>query len=457
MGSGNDRTALLQRRARLQSTPEDREPARAPQESCCARGARVPLSVAAPVLQSAVIQRVERRVPKGGAVSSSWKYVRTEGTDDIYDDGVPEDVAWLEDTRKIMEDIDPATFSDPEESETEIDPGAKAKKVYRVNNIRDAMKLKHKVLKPNSKESFGARIGGNTLFRLEGKGTQFYVKPVAEGKFLKKDKSASHGSMPKRQKTDRAPAGKVGTYKHFATELLDYTPEDVGQAIFDKFIAKPSKAYPAKFSARAQSIMDEAFAILSIAEVYRTDYSLPLFVAAVKALQAGKTLEQVLYAGAGQLEALHPGASSYSDSKVSGQLMEQNLGLGTNAPHPTQKSMNISEAHFRKGAKRTRALFEAASTGTTPKAMLQTSMMPHFTSAPISTASAPISTASAPVSGAVDITSIVKSTSVRWGADLVVGLKPGKTLTPGDVVTYKGQNYLVNNQTPSGYYRLFEV
>jgi hypothetical protein len=404
----------------------------------CCPGAQVPLSVAAPALSGAVIQRAEQKVKKGTPATKGWTFLRTEGAFDVYDDGA--DLMELEPTRKFMPDnVDPATLSDPELSETEIDPDTTPLKVYRTNNIRDAMKLKRKVLDQDPNANVGTRVGGGTVFRLEGKGTQYYVKHV-DAKKLKRKGIYGTGATPKRAKTDRAPTGKQGSYEHFASELLDYPSKDVGQAIYDKFIAKPSVAYPAKFSERAQSMMDEMFGILSIAEVYRTEYALPLFVAAVNALKQGESLKDVLYKGKGQLEALHPGASSYSDSGISGQLMEQNLGFGENKPHPTQKSMNISDDVFVEGAARTRKLFEKASVGTTPEAMLKTDILPHFTV------------------GVQGIDASVKTASFgRWSADLAVGLKPGKTLKIGSKVQYKGKNYTVNNQTPSGYYRLFDA
>ena len=386
---------------------------------------RVPLSVAASALSGPVIQRVEKKVKKGDDPPQGWKFLRTEGKRDIYDDGQPADIDVLKPTRDVIGEIDPDELSDISESETEIDPKTKPKKVYRVNNPRDVVKLTEKVLHKNSNENFGARIGGGTVFRLQGKGTQFFVNTVAEGKLGKRSGTAT-GATPKRPKTAPKPTGSKGSYQHVVSELRNYTPEEVGQVIYDRFISKATKPYPAQFSEYAKAKMDEMITLLAIAEGYRTTYALGLFVAAVRALMAGRSFEDVLYKGTGQLDALHPGASSVTKSKVSGQLMEQNLGLGYNAPHPTQKSTDLKPEQFEYGAQRARELFEVASSGTTPEQMLRTHLMPHFESRR-------------------KIDNLVSSVlTPPWRERLIVELKQGQTLADEERVRYRGSTYVVN-------------
>ncbi|MBV9786688.1 MAG: hypothetical protein JOZ51_00820 [Chloroflexi bacterium] len=310
------------------------------------------------------IQRKEVRVPHGSATSSTWKFLRTEGSEDVYDDGVPEtDIEKLASSRQVIEDFDDE-LSDAELSDTEIDLRAKSgpKPVYRVKDIREAQKVVKNVMRKDPRRSIAVRTdGSDAVFRLEGRGTQFFVKTVASGALKQHDGTTARGAMPRLAKGDPKATGKRASYQHVASELRNYDSAEVAQAIYDKYFT--NVAYPAKFSIRARAKMDELFVILALAESFRADYALALLVAAIKALQNGESMENVLYKGKGQLEALHVGASSHKDSKVSGQLMEQNMGKGRNDPHPTQKSMSISDAHFKTGAKRTHDLFTKAASG----------------------------------------------------------------------------------------------
>lgn len=310
------------------------------------------------------IQRKEVRVPHGSATSSTWKFLRTEGSEDIYDDGVPEtDIEKLASTRQTIQGFDD-DLSDAELSDTEIDRSAKSgkKKVYRVDDIRDAQKIVENIMRQSPETSIAVRAkGSNTIFRLEGRRTQFFVKVVARGALKQKDGSTAEGAMPPLAKGDPKATGKRASYEHVASELRKYDSREVAEAIYDRYFKKVP--YPTKFSDRAQAKMDELFVILAMAEPFRARYALGLLVAAIKALQNGESMQDVLYRGKGQLEALHVGASSHTDVRVSGQLMEQNMGKGRNDPHPTQKSMSISDAHFKTGAKRTHDLFTKAASG----------------------------------------------------------------------------------------------
>ena len=386
-------------------------------------------------------------MPRGGSTSSSWTRVGTtdDGLYEIYEDGTPDipinALAMTRDATSLMLP-DPSSMSDLEESDTEIDYARtekrRVKKVYRINNLRDTRKLQ-KVLKANPTDVVGVRTGvGGSVFRIIGETTQVVVKGVAKAKLVQSDKTQALGYKPERVSEDLKPTGSVGSYGALFSPLRK-KGKAVGKAIYNKYIKKPSEAYPVTFTATEGYLMDEAFTVLTIAEGFRADYGLPLFVAAVRALIRGESPEAVFYKGKGQLEALHPGASSFSVSKVSGQLMEQNLGLGENAPHPTRTSMNISSDDFDDGARRTKMLFDRATTGGENYfSMLTTHMLPSFTI------------------GARDITKLTRTerASPFAGATVSLRLKGGITVREGDKVIYKKTNYEVKNVTPTGWVQL---
>ena len=362
----------------------------------------------------------------------------------MYEDNTPATaINKLAMTRDVMKSLpDGDDLSDLEESDTEIDFAKTEKtpidKVYRVNSIRDSHKLVHKVLKPNPTANVGVRIGGGGVFRVEGRDTQVYIKPVAKKKLMQSDGSQASGYEPAKIATDVSRTGSQGSYKHVFAPLATKGP-DTGQALYDKFIATPPTPYPATFSQYERHLMDEGFTVLSIAEGFRTDYGVPLFVASSRALINGAGVKKVFYRGEGQIKAYHPGASSHTDSGVSGQLMEQNLGQGVNNPHPTQSKMNISKSEFADGARRTKTLFDKATdTGSNHFKMLSQHMMPAFTI------------------GARDITKSVKSerSSPYAGAKKSLKLKAGVKLKAGERVIYKKVNYTVNNVTPTGWIQL---
>ncbi|HEU4326580.1 MAG TPA: hypothetical protein VFS21_25790 [Roseiflexaceae bacterium] len=438
------------------------------------------------------IQRKEVRVPTGSPTASTWTFLRTENGYDVYDDGLPEtDLEKLASTREVIDAFND-DLSDAEESDTELDLKAKSgkKKVYRVNNIRDARKVV-KIMHSNPTTGIGVRMGGSgAMFRLEGRSTQFYVKTVSKAALKQGDGTQGKGAMPPRGKKDPKPTGKPATYEHVVTELKNYKDVDVAKAIWDKYFS--GKAYPNSFSERAQAKMDEMVVLLSLAEPFRAQYAFGLLVASIHALQNGMSMKEVLYQGKGQLEALHVGASSHSVSGVSGQLMEQNMGKGRNDPHPTQKSMSIDNATFKTGAKRTRQLFEAATTkpfgdflkqnldepvrafkkrklSHTPTAgsttvpptttsappPTTTTVLPTNTTVPLST-STPSPKTGAPLSLVSTVTVIdgyvakERLPSGRWDARIVVTLNSGITLTKGQKVQYKGTVYVVKNVTKTG-------
>jgi hypothetical protein len=409
--------------------------------------AGMPIKVSSHIRQTA-IQLVERYLPKGTKpLVATWKFLKTtdDGKYDVYDDGTKStpinDLAMTRDALIMVPDG--ADMSDLEESDTEIDYAGTEKKpitkVYRINNLRDSKKMIDKVLKVEPTENFGARIGsGGGVFRIEGKTTQVFIKPVTKEKLVQEDKTQATGFKPEKVTTDKEAKGKAGAYGALFSPLKGKGVE-VGNAIYNKFIAKPSVAYPTMFSSYECYLMDEAFVVLSIAEGFRANYSLTLFVASVRALINGETPKQIFYQGTGQIEALHPGASSHSDSGVSGQLMEQNLGLGRNAPHPTTKSMNIKDTDFDDGAKRAKTLFDKSITGKINYfEMLATHMGPVFEVGP-----------------KVITPHVETERNIPYsGAKMSIKLKKGHSVALNDRVIYKNVNYTVNNVTSTGWVQL---
>ena len=392
------------------------------------------------MVRNAPIQRKIVTVPKGDATPSTWRYIRSDATQDYYDDGLPEpSTIALQPTRNAMAEMDTDDLSELDESDTELDVATKGPhKVYRVNNLRDTVKMVHHVMRPNPDATVGVRIGGNSIFRLSGKGTQYYAQTTSKNALVQADDSQGTGYMPARASTDPKPTGPAASYEHVMTELNSYNATDVAQAVYDKFIV--GTPYPVTFSERAQAKLDEMFMLLAIIEPFRADYAWPIFTAAIQAVINGTSLKDAFYKGKGQVEALHAGASSHTRSGVSGQLMEQNLGKGTNDPHPTQPSMNISAEDWKSGADRTLALFNQASVGTDYSSMLQTHML-------------------APMGftvGARAIDAIVDSerASPFGSAKLTVRLSRGKTLTAGERVIYNKTNYIVKNVTTTGWANL---
>ena len=393
-----------------------------------------------------VIQLAKRYVVKGSVVPSTWTFLKTtkDGLYDVYEDNSSDKplnaLGMTRDAMKSLPDED--DLSDLELSDTEIDSAdtekRRPKKVYRIKNVRDSYKLVKKVLKKKPTKNYGVRIAGGSMFRVEGKTTQVYIKPVAKVKLVQSDGSQARGYEPKKISSDLPRTGKAGSYKHVMAPLAA-KGVDVGQALYDRFIATTSSSYPSTFSKYERYLMDEAFTVLSIAEVFRSDYAVPLFVASSRALINGAEVKQVFYKGTGQIDAWHPGASSFSDAKISGQLMEQNLGLGVNNPHPTQKSMNISKSDFKYGAERTQELFDTATdSGSNYFKMLSQHMMPAFSI------------------GARDITALVTSerASPFTGARKSVKLRGGTRVAEDDSVIYKKVNYTVKNVTATGWVQL---
>lgn len=379
-------------------------------------------------------------VPKGTKPDPKWTYLYTSKGNVYYDDGEPEpEVATLAPTRDKVTEIDSSGLSDIEESDTEIDFKTKgACRVYRVNGMRDALKLKEQILKKNTSATFGVRMGGNTILRLTGAGSQFKVQTVSENALVQSDGTQGTGFMPPREKTDPAAHGSLGSYEHVFSELRNHKDVDVALAMYNKYMNNVD--YPVFFSERAKAKLDEALALLTIAEPYRSPYAYAIFVATIQAIHKGAiTIEQAYYEGQGQIKALHAGASSHKTSGVSGQLMEQNLGLGVNSPHPTQSSMSLSPMEWKDGLKRTVDLFGKASAGTDVRTMLDTNMLAPFSI------------------GMKGIDSMVQyERSAPYGTALIsVKLKPGKKLTPGEKVLYKKKQYTVKNITASGWVNLY--
>lgn len=397
-------------------------------------------SVADGSLQGAPIQRKIVTVPKGDVTPSAWTYIRSDATQDYYDDGLPEpSITALQPTRDAVAEMDTNDLSELDESDTELDAATKGPhKVYRVNNMRDTLKMVHHVMRPDPDATVGVRIGGNSVFRLSGKGTQYYAQTTSKNALLQTDGSQGTGYMPARTGTDPKPTGPAASYEHVMTELNSYNATDVAHAVYNKFTAEIP--YPSTFSVRAQAKLDEMFMLLAIIEPFRADYAWPIFTAAIQAVINGTSLKDAFYKGKGQVEALHAGASSHSRSGVSGQLMEQNLGKGTNDPHPTQSSMSIGAEEWKSGADRTLALFDQASAGTDYSSMLRSKMLEPmgFTI------------------GARAIDSIVASerASPFGSAAVTVRLMHGKTLSGGEKVIYNSTNYTVKNVTATGWVNL---
>lgn len=388
---------------------------------------------------AAPVQRKIVKVPKGGASGSTWTFIRSDATHDYYDDGLPEpSVEALKPTRDAMNEIDLDELSDAEESDTELDAGTEGPhKVFRVNNLRDTAKLVHKVMRKDPTATIGARVGG-TIFRLQGRDTQFFAQTTSQKALVQSDGSQGTGFMPARAKTDPKPTGNQASYEHVLTELNGHSATSVARAVYDKFVNKTP--YPSTFSDRAQAKMNEMFLLLAIVEPYRSDYAWAIFTASIQAVINGSSLEDTFYKGKGQVEALHAGASSFKGSGVSGQLMEQNLGIGSNRPHPTNASMNISAEQWKSGADRTQTLFNLASSGTDYNTMLHTHL---HTPMGFSV-------------GARGIDNIVtqQRASPYGSAAVTVKIKHTAKLSPGDRVIYKKVNYTVRNVTNTGWVNL---
>ena len=214
-------------------------------------------------------------------------------------------------------------------------------------------------------------------------------------------------------------------------------------AIYDKLSA--GKDYPAFFSPRARTLMNQAGSLIQVFEPYRSNYAWLLAAGAIRALRNGQSLETIFYKGAGQADALHPGTSSSTVADVSGQLMQQNLGFGENRPHPSgRKTSDLTGAQWFGGVERQAKLFDFAGPGIDPHVMFQTDFLDK-----IKKGSAP-----SPAGSVVPkIDQIVASERKpgTWNAAKVVRLHAGKSVKVGQTVSYKNTDYLVSNITPSGF------
>jgi hypothetical protein len=442
-----------------------------------------------------MIQRKVIKVAAGSKPKKNWKLIRNGKQYDYYDDGEPEpEINKLEKTREAVDEMDTSNMSELEQSDTELDAQTKTTplEIVRVNNIRDAQKVVHKKMRTDPNSTFGIRVNG-TVFRAIGKGTQYFIQTTAPNALKQKDGTQGTGFMPEREPKDPAASGKVGSYEHVVSELEKYKPEDVGTDIYNKFhngIDYPKK----KYTERAKAKMNEIFTLLAIAETFRADYAIALYTGAIRALINGSSFEEVLYKGKGQIEALHPGASSHKDSNISGQLMEQNIGKGSNDSHPTQSKMNINSIDFKKGLERTVNLFDKASNGADYADMLDDHMIKPFESFKNNNNSNNnnsninnnnnyinnnnnyinnnnnnnnnnyinnnyinnnhINNNNTASSKSLNIQPTdVTNTRLRgnWNTDVVIKLKSSIVISVGQEVSYNGQDYIVKNITKDGW------
>ncbi|MFF2092237.1 hypothetical protein [Paenibacillus sp. NPDC058174] len=408
----------------------------------------------APKSAGGVIQRQIHQVKKGKKPSnSSWTLTKSDDKYDYYDDGEDELETKLQPTRDILDELELDDLSGAEESDTELDAKTQSTplKVYRVNNIRDTMKVKKHVLKKDPKGKFGIKVNG-TVFRMTGSGSQFKLQTTSKNALLQPDDTQKEGYMPDRVKGDPSARGKQGSYLHVVSELEGHSAKDVATDMYQKF--HKGTDYPdGKYSDRVQAKMNELFAVLTVTEGYRTDYALSLYTAAIEAMKNGNSFEKVLYKGKGQLEALHPGASSHTDSKVSGQLMEQNIGMGSNNPHPTQSSMNISHENYVDGLSRAVELFDEAVTPGRGKKRSYSQMLKDDLVGPFQSFKRRKLAPKAVTIQAADVSS-TRTPNPSWNVDVSLKLNAGVQVVQGQKVKYKGKDYTVKNITPTGWVQL---
>ncbi|WP_042169497.1 hypothetical protein [Paenibacillus gorillae] len=401
-----------------------------------------------------VVQRQIHKVKKGKKPSnSSWTLTKTEGKYDYYDDGEDEFQSKLQPTRDILDDLELDDLSSAEESETELDAQTQSTplKVYRVNNIRDTMRVKKHVLKKDPNGKFGIKVNG-TVFRMTGGGSQFKLQTTSKNALVQSDKKQKEGYMPERVKGDLKAEGKQGSYLHVVSELEGHSAKDVATDIYQKF--HKGTDYPdGKYSDRVQAKMNELFAVLTVTEGYRTDYALSLYTAAIEAMKNGNSFERVLYKGKGQLKALHPGASSHTDSKVSGQLMEQNIGTGSNDPHPTQSSMNISHENYVDGLSRAVELFDEAVKPGRGKKRSYSEMLKDDLVGPFQSFKRRKLAPKAVTIQPADVSS-TRTPNPSWNVDVSLKLNDGVQVLQGQKVKYNGKDYTVKNITPTGWVQL---
>lgn len=386
-----------------------------------------PTGAEAKAATSQVVQRKVVRVAKDSDVPTGWQHLDSDQNYEYYDDGEPEPMAVdLAPTRELVADMNWDELSEVDESENELDYATKGGvPIYRMNTLRDAPKIKQK-FQAAPDATFGVRVAGGGVFRFSGKGTQAWMQTTSANALQQVGGAQALGFQPPRSSTDPKATGPQGSYEHIVSELRKHQPKTIANAIDGRF---RGEAYPDRFSDRAQYKLDELCAVLAVAEGIRTDYAWALLVACVRAMQDGLDIESAFYRGKGQIEALHVGASSHSRSGVSGQLMEQNMGRGYNAPHPTQKSMDISARQWKAGLERTTALFERASQQQTPAAMLQQHLQ-----GPMGFGATAID----------DVVASSRQPGHNWNCDLVVKFRDGTNAPAiGARVSYQGTNYEV--------------
>lgn len=246
--------------------------------------------------------------------------------------------------------------SDAEESDTEVAENNMTSPIYRVNDVYDVMKVKRQKLdKTQVGGKVYARMGGGPVFEFKHNSpNNFFFTPIP----------------PQGKKRLRTPSGgegvgymesTSGSYKGITSKLDSSRSKQIGKDIRKKYTRK--KPYPQKrnYTQEEQNTMDELAAALYIAEGARTEFGYPLATASLQNMEQGVSMEDVFYKGTGQSEALHVGTSNVKVSGISGQLMEQNIGKGTNDPHPFTSKKNISTKDYEEGLLRTQRLFQTAS------------------------------------------------------------------------------------------------
>ncbi|GGG72321.1 hypothetical protein [Paenibacillus radicis (ex Gao et al. 2016)] len=423
-------------------------------QSAVGNRAALQMLQSAPKPVGEVIQRQIHQVKKGKKPSnSSWTLTKSDDQYDYYDDGEDELETKLQPTRDILDDLGLDDLSSAEESDTELDAQTQSTpiKVYRVNNIRDTMKVKKHVLKKDPNGKFGIKVNG-TVFRMTGSGSQFKLQTTSQKALLQSDNTQKEGYMQDRVKGDRSARGKQGSYLHVVSELEGHSAKDVATDIYQKF--HKGIDYPdGKYTDRVQGKMNELFAVLTVTEGYRTDYALSLYTAAIEAMKNGNSFERVLYKGKGQLEALHPGASSHTDSKVSGQLMEQNIGMGSNNPHPTQSSMNISHENYVDGLSRTVELFDEAIRPGRGKKRGYSEMLKDDLVEPFQSFKRRKLAPKAVTIQPADVSS-TRTPNPSWNVDVSLKLNAGVQVKRNQKVKYNGKDYIVKNITPTGWVQL---